>query len=193
MSLLRSKSEKSPPRSGREDAIRVATRQTERKFGVNSRELAPTGILVLVLTYLRYALATCCFAASVGGLALWSLSESRRVIFRTPHPPDRKGVICESGYATMFRYQGSGGGQFSSVYVTEPRNAYYDANLQTKLGELGRFGASETELHFPLWYPALIFALAGIASLRLGRRFTIRSAIIATTVVAGMLGVAVGL
>ena len=44
---------------------------------------------------------------------------------------------------------------------------------------------------FPLWYPALIFALAGVASLRLGRRFTLRSAIIATTVVAGLLGMAV--
>jgi hypothetical protein len=38
---------------------------------------------------------------------------------------------------------------------------------------------------FPLWYPALIFALAGVAVLRLGRRFTLRSAIIATAVVAG--------
>jgi hypothetical protein len=46
-------------------------------------------------------------------------------------------------------------------------------------------------LHFPLWYPALIFALAGVATLRLGRCFTIRSAIIATTVVAGLLGMAV--
>jgi hypothetical protein len=44
---------------------------------------------------------------------------------------------------------------------------------------------------FPLWYPALIFALSGVALLRLGRRFTLRSAIIATTVVAGLLGMAV--
>jgi hypothetical protein len=43
---------------------------------------------------------------------------------------------------------------------------------------------------FPLWYPALIFALAGVGVLRLGRRFTLRSAIIATTVVAGLLGMA---
>ena len=46
---------------------------------------------------------------------------------------------------------------------------------------------------FPLWYPALTFALAGVAALRLGRRFTLRSAIIATTVVAAILGMAVGL
>jgi hypothetical protein len=45
--------------------------------------------------------------------------------------------------------------------------------------------------YLPLWYPALIFALAGVGALRLGHRFTLRSAIIATTVVAGLLGVAV--
>ena len=48
-------------------------------------------------------------------------------------------------------------------------------------------------LYFPLWYPALIFALAGVAALKLGRRFTLRLAIIATTVVAGLLGVIVTL
>ncbi|MBL9161898.1 MAG: hypothetical protein JNL18_04055 [Planctomycetaceae bacterium] len=38
---------------------------------------------------------------------------------------------------------------------------------------------------------ALIIALAGLAALRLGRRFTLRSSIIATTLVAGLLGLAV--
>lgn len=46
-------------------------------------------------------------------------------------------------------------------------------------------------VRFPHWYSALIFAIAGIASLRVGRRFTLRSALIATTVVAVMLGMAV--
>lgn len=55
----------------------------------------------------------------------------------------------------------------------------------------GRFGYMGNAIYFPLWYAALIFALAGVASLRLGRRFTIRSALIATTVVAGLLGMAV--
>jgi hypothetical protein len=57
----------------------------------------------------------------------------------------------------------------------------------------GSFGRVGDRIYFPLWYPALIFALAGVGSLRLGRRFTIRSAIIATTVVAGLLGMAVTL
>jgi hypothetical protein len=46
---------------------------------------------------------------------------------------------------------------------------------------------------FPLWFPAVTFALAGVGTLRLGRRFTLRSALIATTVVAGLLGMVVAL
>jgi hypothetical protein len=46
---------------------------------------------------------------------------------------------------------------------------------------------------FALWYPALIFALAGVAAVRLDRRFTLRSALIATTVLAALLGMAVSL
>lgn len=46
---------------------------------------------------------------------------------------------------------------------------------------------------FPLWYASLVLALAGVASLRLGRRFTLRSTLIATAVVAGLLGMAVAL
>jgi hypothetical protein len=57
--------------------------------------------------------------------------------------------------------------------------------------ESGRFSYANRAIRCPAWYPALIFALAGIGALRLGRRFTLRSAIIATTVVAGLLGVAV--
>lgn len=59
----------------------------------------------------------------------------------------------------------------------------------------GRFHFSTVPatVHFPLWYPCLLFALAGVAALRLGRRFTLRSAILATAVVAGLLGMAVTL
>ena len=56
-----------------------------------------------------------------------------------------------------------------------------------------RFRFDGRTIYFPIWYPALIFPLAGVGALRLGRRFTLRSAIIATTVVAGLLGMAVGL
>ena len=61
----------------------------------------------------------------------------------------------------------------------------------TEWGATDSFGSSHNSAFFPLWYPALIFALAGVATLNLGRRFTLRSAVIATTVVAGLLGMAV--
>ncbi|MBA4106139.1 MAG: hypothetical protein C0485_10295 [Pirellula sp.] len=79
------------------------------------------------------------------------------------------------------------------MFVTEPRNAYHDANLQLKLEQWGRFGVSDTELLFPLWYPALIFALAGVAALRFRRQFSIRSALLALSIVAALLGMAVAL
>ena len=43
------------------------------------------------------------------------------------------------------------------------------------------------------WYPAIVFALAAVGVLRLGKPFTIRSALIATTVVAVLLGMVVAL
>lgn len=68
----------------------------------------------------RYALATFCFAASFGCLALW-------------------------------------GWTFT----------------------LSDFGRS---LIFPLWYPALVFALGGVGVIRCKRQFTLRAAFIVTTV-----------
>jgi hypothetical protein len=64
----------------------------------------------------------------------------------------------------------------------------YDSALK-----MGQFGVMSPFCYFPLWYPTLALALAGFGAMRLGRRFTLRSAIIATTVVAGLLGMAVAL
>ena len=68
-----------------------------------------------------------------------------------------------------------------------------DDRLEGRQFAMTRFTDHRIYVHFPLWYPALIFTLAGVATLRLGRRFTLRSAIIATTVVAGLLGMVVAL
>ena len=54
-------------------------------------------------------------------------------------------------------------------------------------------GGDGKGVFFPIWHPALIFALAGVGALKFGRRFTLRSPIIATTVVAALLGMAVGM
>ena len=57
-------------------------------------------------------------------------------------------------------------------------------------GQQCSFGRTRTGVHFPVWYPALIFAIAGVAALRFRRQFSIRSALIATTVVAALIGMA---
>jgi hypothetical protein len=46
--------------------------------------------------------------------------------------------------------------------------------------------------YFPLWYPALVFALAAVAAIRIGR-FTLRSPLVGTSVVAALLGMVVAL
>jgi len=46
-------------------------------------------------------------------------------------------------------------------------------------------------VYFPLWYPALVFALAGVGVLRFRRQFSIRSALVAVSVVAALLGMTV--
>ena len=55
------------------------------------------------------------------------------------------------------------------------------------------FGRLRHEFYFPLWYPALIFALAGVGVLRFRRQFSIRSAFIAVSIVAALLGMVVAL
>ena len=67
---------------------------------------------------------------------------------------------------------------------------FYKLNaLPPHFGEVTQF-CGYSEFRVPLWYPALIFAFAGVGILRVGR-FTLRSALIATTVVAKLLGMAV--
>jgi hypothetical protein len=143
-----------------------------------------------MLTYLRYALATFCFAASVGCLALWCFDRIEGfgpgVLSTWPIEIEaRSGVFVLGGMpdSTM--------GMFES-WEEVAAFAEYDF-FQDVIGREGLFGRIDRTVYFPLWYPALIFALAGIASLRLGRRFTLRSAIIATAVVAGLLGMVVGM
>jgi hypothetical protein len=143
-------------------------------------------------SFIRYALATVCLTASVGCLALWwrSYTYSDVVYGRTP---DRSQFLnsCRGSVETAYRYA--------------PSPAYsWDYSFSYKLddetpSEIARrkqrksFGRRHRGFYWPHWYPALIFAIAGVGALRLGRRFTLRSAIIATTVVSGLLGMAVGM
>jgi hypothetical protein len=147
----------------------------------------------MLLTYLRYALATVCFTASVGCLALWPISHWKVFYLYVRQPSVANSLETESGYLFACRFK--------------VKNAQWRVNLQTKpppspesrqlisdlISEEGHFASIGIGVMFPLWYFALIFALAGVAALRLGRRFTLRSAIIGMTVAAGLLGMAVGL
>jgi hypothetical protein len=142
-----------------------------------------------MLTYLRYALATCCFAASLGCLALWWRSISSGDQFLGPHyfrSPQAIYLEVADGSVIM-----------QTIYRNGPPLAGFERAMRMwpsplELLDEGVFGLVGDAIFFPLWYPALVFALAGVASLRFGRRFTLRSAIIATTVVAALLGMAVG-
>lgn len=154
-----------------------------------------------MLTYLRYALATVCFAISIGCAALWWRSFDKLDRLYVPIWNQPKLLLFASGHGTAsvstltppkrmpmselkLRYTSADAAPLS---ITRPKSRY----------GLGHFSfsstASEFGLDVPLWYASLIFALAGVAALRLGRRFTLRSAIIATTIVAVLLGILVAL
>ena len=149
-----------------------------------------------MLTYLRYALATVCLAASVGCLGMWEASLVRLGILD-------QAVLCVGsiiGRAEIYdgivvvSLQDRQFGPISYDWNAHPLAERGHERYLEIQSQQGKFGSvNPRDVFFPLWYPALIFALAGVASLRLGRRFTLRSALIATTVVAGLLGMVVGL
>jgi len=144
-----------------------------------------------MLTYLRYALATVCFAASAGCLALWWNWDKLVGASYFRHHYDI-GITTQSGSVSVAAYKVGAARQITrwsmmSIYSWE------DAWFADEIASSGSFGGNDNAVYFPLWYPALIFALVGVGALRLGRRFTLRSALIATTVVAWLLGIAVGM
>ncbi|MBL9162088.1 MAG: hypothetical protein JNL18_05020 [Planctomycetaceae bacterium] len=141
--------------------------------------------------YVRYVLAFICFAASVGCLALWGwsyivyvrINHQSPINFGSIHFAAFRGSVC---IGPMNAPQVGMAWRHEPIVV--PKSIHNSAEARFGPSQFGRY---RSDYYFPLWYPALVFALAGIASLRLGRRFTLRSAIIATTIVAGLLGMAV--
>ena len=148
-----------------------------------------------MLTYLRYALAAVCFALSVGSLALWRRSadymDSAQAISRGAllQLTSFRGS-CDIQASTGLRYMGGPiTMSHSSIKVDYPLSP----GLGVDRGQSRQFRVGPWSIVFPHWFAALVFALAGIGALRFGRRFTLRSAMIATTVVAGLLGMIVSL
>ena len=138
--------------------------------------------------YIRYALATFLFSASVGCLGLWwrSLSSGDQFL----------GPTYFSSPQAIYLEVADGIVIVQTIYSSGPPLAGFERSIRMwpsplQLEGAGVFGKIGDTIYFPLWYPALICALAGVGVFRVGRRFTIRSAIIATTVVAGLLGMAV--
>lgn len=142
--------------------------------------------------FVPYALATVCFAASTGGLALWGLNLSRTEQVDYFMLPAANGTLkvqtCDGTAVVWLEENRQQGG-----WHVSPLNSIAKVNFAERLREHGRFGKINSAMYFPLWYPPLGFASAAIGFLRLGRRFTLRSAIIATTVVAGLLGITVAM
>ena len=153
-----------------------------------------------MLTYLRYGLATVCFAASVGCLALWWRSMSKWEIhnFRSPISPARV-VNINTYYGTVSFLTLSEDMSHGVSFQAGKNWAYHDLGkreihdgLRVVRHRQGIFGpTSKTGVYFPLWYPALVFALAGVGVLRFRRQFSIRSALVAVSVVAALLGMTV--
>jgi hypothetical protein len=156
-----------------------------------------------MLTYLRYALATICFALSVACLGLWGWSPaSTDLVHFVDWSTDGTDYYADG--VSLHVQLGDGEGMISLIRRLPYTNVGSIEHLQagvlrgesvaqftTMRKQPGSFAVGQGSIFFSLWYPALVFALAGIGALRLGRRFTIRSAIIATTVVAGLLGMVV--
>ncbi len=149
--------------------------------------------------YIRYTLAALCLAASVGCLALWWRSMSKWEIHNLRPPIGSTRVLNINTYygTVLFAVLSEDLSRHLTFNAGENR-AYHDLGkremhdgLLTLHRRHGMFGpASQIGVYFPLWYPALVFALAGVGILQ-ARRFTIRSALIATTIVAVLLGMVV--
>ena len=150
--------------------------------------MAVRGILV---SFIRYSLASFCFAASVGSLALWGWSMTHREIFVGPNANS-----TNVGLQMEF----SSGKALAAIVESAPAafNEWHHFSFKTlqpisdPLAPDRQFYWTDRIVEFPLWYPALVFALAAVGILRIGR-FTIRSALIATTIVAALLGMVVAL
>jgi len=142
-----------------------------------------------MLVYIRYALATFGFAASVGCLALWGWTATH------PNQVGRLSYCGQAGYSKSWTFIGVNYGEMfvhfagDGVHWSDRKGWHYQSFpiVAPVNSSSDRFGLREGGIYFPIWYSALILALVAVGALRIGR-FTIRSAIIATTIVAALLG-----
>ena len=146
-----------------------------------------------MLKYIRYSFAALCLAASVACLALWGWSKWNEpqieglFYFRSANSLSAELSNGRARFAIGVRSNGRSGWYRMSTVMTELR-------LQSERKWNRRmFSLRGRTVKFPLWYPALIFALAGVGVLRFRRQFSIRTALICVSVVAVLLGMVVAL
>ena len=141
-----------------------------------------------MLKAIRYTLAAICLAASMGCLALWWRSMSNRDFFTGPSLAGRVQCLQFSNGRVIYRPP--------DKYVRPGKvwrsNPISDTSGWDQYGSES-FGRRQDHLYFPLWFPALVFALAAVAAMRVGRQFTLRSALVGMSVVAALLGMVVAL
>jgi hypothetical protein len=144
-----------------------------------------------MMSFIRYSLATICFAASVGCLALWWRSITT---YDSVAGPILSGflLVSHGGSAWLCSLypasHESVAWEHISFELPRPGEAYY---VETKGGFQLVSSDKYLALLLPLWYASLVFALAGVGVLRFRRQFSIRSALICVSVVALLLGLAV--
>ncbi|WP_428305006.1 hypothetical protein [Lacipirellula sp.] len=146
-----------------------------------------------MLKAIRYNLAAICLAASMGCLSLWWRSMTYRDVVFAPtyvRPTRPLWIDVYGGHVDL-----------ALGLEEESRGLVFEFQHAARRVEPGEprefrswryFHANGNTIIFPLWYPALVFALAAVAAIRI-RRFTLRSALVGTSVVAGLLGMVVAL
>ncbi|QDT74032.1 hypothetical protein [Lacipirellula limnantheis] len=143
--------------------------------------------------YIRYALASVCFAASVACLALWWRSYSHADTLRMRNQETFWRAESIRGYVTVggwTSYRTSPVDFYSATRAWAPDFLWEVEHAVRQTGShFGKFSvvALRENWYCPHWYPALIFTLAGVGVIRFRRQFSIRSALIAFAVVAALL------
>ena len=135
-----------------------------------------------MLKYLRSTLATICFMLSVSSLALWLQSEMQWMTYL---------LDVENGEAIFeVRTDTAAVDYYEALRFGEVWRESHSAKDKTRFEARSDYGLFT---RFPLWYSALVFALAGVGVLCCRRQFSIRTAFVATAVAAALVAVAVTL
>ena len=148
---------------------------------------------------IRYALATIFFTASVACLVLWWRGYTIRAMTFGPSPRRPHAFYLETFRGSIVSaylspvISANAPAMQAWGYSAEPIPSDFEF-IDARRTPVANFGRTTTGgYYFPLWYAALIFALAGVAAIRVSRQFTLQSALVGMTVVAALMGLATAL